>query len=208
IKRYASLIVVAGSEADLGHHVLLDSSATIGRDPQIEMPLQDVGISRKHARIFRDDRLQRYLVEDLGSTNGTRVGGARVTQPTPLGEGDKIVIGSTVLKFAYTDEVELDFHQKLQRLVSTDDLTGLEAKRRFDAAFKAAVRGAGYSGRPVAALMMDMDGLKPINDTYGHHMGAYAIAEVGRLIDQVVGAHGRSCRFGGDEFMAYLSGSD
>src|SRR5262249_14180265 len=109
---------------------------------------------------------------------------------------------------AYTDEVEVDFHEKVQRLVATDDLTGLEAKRRMKASLALSLHAAVENKRLLAVLMMDMDGLKPINDTYGHHMGAFAIAEVGRIIDQVIGAQGRSCRFGGDEFMAYLPGKD
>jgi diguanylate cyclase (GGDEF)-like protein len=204
IRRFASLLVVAGSEADLGMHVLLDRPVHIGRDPGIEMRLEDVGISRRHARIFRDEKRARYLVEDLGSTNGTRLNGVRLSRPHPLAEGDKISVGSTVIRFAYTDEVDVGFHEKLQRIVGLDDLTGLEAKRSFDAAYRIAVRSAVDTGRPLAVLMMDMDGLKPINDTYGHHMGAYAIREVGRLIAQAMGDIGRSCRFGGDEFMAYL----
>src|SRR5262245_45351789 len=80
IKRFASLVVVAGSEADLGHHILLDRPVVIGRDPAIEMPLADVGISRKHARVFRDEKRARYVVEDLGSTNGTRLNGVRLSK--------------------------------------------------------------------------------------------------------------------------------
>jgi diguanylate cyclase (GGDEF)-like protein len=207
VRRFASLVVVGGSEADLGLHVLLDRPVVIGRDPTIELPLQDSGISRRHARVFRDEKLGRYLVEDLGSTNGTRLGGARVARPTPLDEGDKILIGSTVLKFALSDQVEVDFHETLQRMVATDELTGLEAKRRFDASLKIALDGATDSKRQLAVLMMDMDGVKPINDTYGHHMGAYAIGEVGRIIVEVLGDRGRSCRYGGDEFMAFLPGA-
>ncbi|HJZ87130.1 MAG TPA: GGDEF domain-containing protein [Polyangia bacterium] len=207
VRHWASLVVVGGSEADLGRHVLLDRPVTIGRDPQNEMPLQDVGISRRHARVFRDEKVGRYLVEDLGSTNGTRLNGARLHKPTALTEADKIIVGSTVVRFAYTDELEVDFHEKVERMVGTDDLTGLEAKRRFDASFQIALRTAIENGRSLSVLMMDIDGLKPINDTHGHHMGAFVIAEVGRLIDEVLAGHGRSCRFGGDEFMAYLPGT-
>ncbi len=208
VRRFASLVVVGGSDADIGHHVLLTRPVSIGRDPEIEMPLQDAGISRKHARVYRDERLGRYMVEDLGSTNGTRLEGIKLTKPAPLGEGDKIFLGGTVLKFAYTDELEIDFHQKVEQIVGTDHLTGLEARHRFDASYGMAFRAALDSGRPLAVLMMDMDGVKPINDTYGHHVGAYAIAEVGKIIADVLQPHGRSCRYGGDEFMAYLPGVD
>jgi diguanylate cyclase (GGDEF)-like protein len=186
---------------------LLDRTVVVGRDPDIELPLADGGISRRHARIFRDEARGCYMVEDLGSTNGTRLNGGRLGKPHSLAEGDKVILGSTVLKFGYTDEVDADFHQKVLHMMGTDDLTGLEGKRRFAAAFQIAFRAARTARRPLAVLMMDMDGVKPINDTYGHQMGAFAIAEVGRLIDEVLGDHGRSCRYGGDEFMAFLPGA-
>jgi diguanylate cyclase (GGDEF)-like protein len=53
-------------------------------------------------------------------------------------------------------------------------------------------------------MMMDMDGIKQINDTHGHAFGAYAIAETGRIIKRVVGKKGLASRFGGDEFMAFI----
>jgi diguanylate cyclase (GGDEF)-like protein len=51
---------------------------------------------------------------------------------------------------------------------------------------------------------MDMDGLKQINDTHGHEMGGYAIIEVARIIRDTIGEQGETCRFGGDEFIAFL----
>src|SRR5438270_12358089 len=52
--------------------------------------------------------------------------------------------------------------------------------------------------------MLDRDGRKLINDTHGHPVGAHTIAEVGKVIGQVVSPHGAACRFGGDEFAAFL----
>jgi diguanylate cyclase (GGDEF)-like protein len=57
-------------------------------------------------------------------------------------------------------------------------------------------------------LMMDMDGVKQINDTYGHLFGAHVIGEAGRIIARVIDGKGRACRFGGDEFSAFLPGVD
>jgi GGDEF domain-containing protein len=44
--------------------------------------------------------------------------------------------------------------------------------------------------------MMDLDGLKRINDTHGHLFGAYSIQETGKLIARVLGERGEACRFG------------
>jgi two-component system cell cycle response regulator len=206
-RRDAALIVIQGNEADLGNHCLLDRCVTLGRDLDVELPLRDIGISRRHAQVERDV-LGRYVVSDLGSTNGTRVNGELLAAPRPLDEGDKVIVGSTVLRFTYGDETDALFHEKLARVISTDHLTGLVAKRRYDAEYYLALATARQTKRPLAVLMMDMDGLKLINDTHGHHMGSYAIAETGRILGEVIGQEGPTSRYGGDEFAAYLPNHD
>jgi diguanylate cyclase (GGDEF)-like protein len=54
--------------------------------------------------------------------------------------------------------------------------------------------------------MMDLDGIKSINDTHGHLFGAYVIGESGRVIGRVLEKRGFASRFGGDEFIAALPG--
>jgi hypothetical protein len=76
----AALIVIQGNEADLGMHCVLDRPVTLGRDTDAELPLRDVGISRRHAMVEKDV-LGRYVVSDLGSTNGTRVNGDILSAP-------------------------------------------------------------------------------------------------------------------------------
>jgi diguanylate cyclase (GGDEF)-like protein len=57
--------------------------------------------------------------------------------------------------------------------------------------------------------MMDMDGLKKINDTHGHLVGAHSIATVGRRLGEIVhAANGVVSRFGGDEFSAFVPNAD
>jgi pSer/pThr/pTyr-binding forkhead associated (FHA) protein len=62
-------------------------AGTLGDDPEL---------SRRHASISRDDG--RFVVEDLGSTNGTIVNGSQISTPTPAGPGDSISVGSSVLR--------------------------------------------------------------------------------------------------------------
>jgi hypothetical protein len=70
--------------------------ATIGRLPECEVALKDRGASRRHAQISLKDDVA--TLTDLGSTNGTEVNGHPV-QTTPLDDGDRITIGTTVLVF-------------------------------------------------------------------------------------------------------------
>jgi hypothetical protein len=73
--------------------VLLDGTAlTIGRSPDNDLVLADGRVSRHHARI--SSRAGRLVLTDLGSTNGTLVNGARVTEIV-LGFGDELAMGTT-----------------------------------------------------------------------------------------------------------------
>jgi diguanylate cyclase (GGDEF)-like protein len=201
----AALVVLQGSEGDIGTHVLLDRPVVIGRDPSVELPLVDEGISRRHCTVTCKEGV--FWLEDLRSTNGTVLNGeSLVKAPKELKPGDRIHLGSCVVKFTFSDALEVGYHAQMDTLIGTDDLTGLIAKRRFDAAYVRAVDAARASGGKLAVLMLDLDGLKQINDTHGHPVGAHTIAEVGRLIGSAIGSRGAACRFGGDEFAAFLPG--
>ena len=90
------LVVTAGSLA--GQTVDLDNNAavTIGRAPESTLVLTDDYASSHHARLVPRDG--QWLIEDLGSTNGTYLDKTKVTRPTPVPPGAKVRIGKTVLE--------------------------------------------------------------------------------------------------------------
>ncbi len=208
-RKLATLLVVQGSEADLGAHASIGRRAVIGRDPGAELALCDARASKHHAAVDAIDGWGgrvRYEIRDLGSTNGTAVNGKRVAGARKLKDGDKISVAGTVLRFSIADEVDVAFQAQVEAMLSTDDLTGLRSRRRFDAALDEAVRAAKAKRRPLAMLVLDVDGLKAINDLHGHATGAFTIGEIGRLLSAVLGERGVASRFGGDEFVAFLPG--
>jgi len=75
---------------------LTDQQITIGRADDATLVLSDDYASTRHARLFPQDG--QWLVEDLGSTNGTYLDRQKVTQPTPVPIGVPIRIGKTVLE--------------------------------------------------------------------------------------------------------------
>jgi pSer/pThr/pTyr-binding forkhead associated (FHA) protein len=75
---------------------LSDTQITIGRADDATLVLTDDYASTRHARLFPQDG--QWLVEDLGSTNGTYLDRQKVTQPTPVPVGVPIRIGKTVLE--------------------------------------------------------------------------------------------------------------
>ncbi len=86
-----SLVAISGDKA--GTTYPLGRQMRLGRKEDNDIPINDVKASRYHALIERTAS-GGYQVTDLGSSNGTRVNDARIAQPTPLNEGDRISIGN------------------------------------------------------------------------------------------------------------------
>jgi Inner membrane component of T3SS, cytoplasmic domain len=80
-----------GERADLAQAPIL-----IGRGADAAIRLDDDYVSTRHARIASSG--DQWFVEDLGSTNGTYIGSARLTQPTTLTLGTQVRIGKTLLE--------------------------------------------------------------------------------------------------------------
>ena len=203
-ERVGSLVVIAGAAADIGTHVLVRSEVVIGR-AGADLTLRDARISRRHVRIWREG--EQFWVEDLGSTNGVTVNGRPLRSQTSIGDTDKVCLGATVVKFALVDEIEAAFLIQMAKLAGTDPLTGLHATHKFDSLLEEAVRTARLTQTGLAVLMMDLDGLKQVNDRHGHRFGAHTISQIGAALGRLLMGRGEGCRFGGDEFSAYLPGA-
>ena len=108
-----------------------------------------------------------------------------------------VVLGGTLLD---NSRLFLQVHQ----LASTDPLTGLANYRRLVDVLEAEIERSGRTGRGFAVMLLDLDGLKTINDQYGHQVGSRAL----RRLADVLRVHSRSmdtaARYGGDEFAIVL----
>jgi two-component system, cell cycle response regulator len=197
-------ILTCMSGQQVGRRIMLaDDHITLGRSPDATIMLQDTCVSRLHLAIQYDASCREYRIQDLESSNGTLLNETRVAEAM-LRDGDKIIIGHTMLRFSWADALDLRFQNEIEHLINIDELTGLVVKRRFDEELNRFAAVARKQHTCLAMMMMDMDGIKQINDTHGHAFGAYAIAETGRIIKRVVGKKGLASRFGGDEFMAFI----
>jgi len=92
--RRATLRVTAGP--DVGRRFAVAGGAILGRLPECDVSLDDPSVSRRHARVGRQDGI--WFVEDLGSTNGTRVGDRTVSR-SDLSDGDELRLGNVRLVF-------------------------------------------------------------------------------------------------------------
>jgi diguanylate cyclase (GGDEF)-like protein len=93
-------------------------------------------------------------------------------------------------------------------LARIDVLTGLGNRRALDEALTAQAALADRTGRPVAALVGDLDGFKRINDLHGHHTGDQLLRDVSVVLRKVVRRPDACFRWGGDEFVVLLGDAD
>lgn len=104
-----------------------------------------------------------------------------------------VVVGIVTAKLA-------EDGRRLGQLAATDDLTGLHNLRSFEARLERLIRTSRETRTPLAMLVLDVDRLKSINDTYGHLAGAEAVRLVGHTLPAQLTVDAVACRYGGDEF--------
>jgi diguanylate cyclase (GGDEF)-like protein len=97
---------------------------------------------------------------------------------------------------------------EVQRLAVTDPLTGLYNRHKFDEAIEVEVERARRYSRPLSLIMIDLDGLKGINDRYGHPAGDKALKLVAEVIQNQIRTIDLPARIGGDEFLVILPEAD
>ena len=94
--------------------------------------------------------------------------------------------------------------QQLERLASTDALTGLLNRRRFLSMARHELRRAARLGEPLSLALVDIDHFKQINDTHGHAAGDAALQRLAEMCRRHLRDIDLIARFGGDEFALLL----
>jgi diguanylate cyclase (GGDEF)-like protein len=122
--------------------------------------------------------------------------------PFTIAQFFKVGSYAVVLGGALLDNVRL--FEQVRQLAVTDSLTGLSNYRTLINVMETEVQRSRRTGRPFALLLLDLDGLKAINDHHGHLVGSRAICRLA----SVLRIHSRSmdtaARYGGDEFAVVL----
>jgi diguanylate cyclase (GGDEF)-like protein len=193
------LVVIAGP--GLGRRLDLGAPVVeIGRGDDCTFAVPGDQVSRKHASIHRI--LGKYVVADLGSTNGTFVNGERIEQQS-LKDGDQIRVGELVLKYMESN-LERHYHEQLVSQARSDSLTGALNKRVFDEDFARAAAQARAAETPLCLVLFDIDRFKAINDALGHQAGDEVLSEVAATTRDALPADASLYRVGGEEFAVVL----
>jgi diguanylate cyclase (GGDEF)-like protein len=97
-----------------------------------------------------------------------------------------------------------NMHEEKARQAVTDGLTGISNRRFFNETFAKEFERAKRYGTSLSLAIFDLDFLKKINDTFGHHVGDEAIKSIGALVGKSCRAVDLAARFGGEEFCLLL----
>jgi two-component system cell cycle response regulator len=111
---------------------------------------------------------------------------------------------SRALERRYLIKENQRLFNEIQRLAMTDQLTGLYNRRKLMDGLEIEVQRVHRYGRPLSLIMIDLDNLKGINDTFGHAAGDAALQLIADAIQEHIRRVDLPARVGGDEFMILL----
>jgi diguanylate cyclase (GGDEF)-like protein len=97
---------------------------------------------------------------------------------------------------------------KLEKLATSDELTGLGNKRAFDRYIEAEVARADRESGDMSVVFLDLDFFKSVNDNYGHQAGDAVLAAFGDRLTRILRPYDRAFRYGGEEFVVVAPGAD
>jgi diguanylate cyclase (GGDEF)-like protein len=129
------------------------------------------------------------------------------TEPRDWSIDDISTIGSLADNLSVAIE-NAELHQEIARQAVTDGLTGVANRRSFNESFSREFERARRYNEPLSLVIIDLDFLKKINDTYGHKAGDDAIASIGKLLKQSSRVSDVAARYGGEEFCLLLPNTE
>jgi two-component system cell cycle response regulator len=112
-----------------------------------------------------------------------------------------------VRKKRYAERLRVRVQQSIEMAV-TDMLTGLHNRRYMDTHLGTLVDDANRRGKPLAALVLDIDYFKSINDTHGHDAGDEVLRDFAQRLRKSVRGIDLACRYGGEEFVVAMPDTD
>ena len=198
----ACLVLIYPPGPDMGKRFPLDRSEfVLGRGTDCDIQVDRDSVSRRHAKIYRSETA--WIVQDLGSTNGSYVNDHPIHEAT-LRDGDFLKIGAAIFKFLTGANIEVSYHEEIYRMTIIDGLTGVANKRHFLEFLEREMARCMRYGRPLSLVMFDIDHFKQVNDTHGHLTGDYVLKEIAKRLSQRIRREELLARYGGEEFAAVL----
>jgi diguanylate cyclase (GGDEF)-like protein len=138
---------------------------------------------------------------------GVVLGSVLVARPTAISELDRSRVRDSVVQAAPILANQRNLALAELRAAS-DALTGLPNRRAADEALKRMAAHAGRQVSPLAAVLLDLDHFKQVNDIHGHEQGDQALAAIGQILSSTLRVSDFAARYGGEEFLVLLPDTD
>jgi diguanylate cyclase (GGDEF)-like protein len=189
-----------------------EDTVTVGRTTEAQFVLAHPTLSRVHAKFtwMKIGAEWHMMVEDQQSTNGVTVNGAKVDSAW-LNEGDRVGLGDAMLRFQMLSPNELAERDRLiakATKAETDPLTGLGTRHYMDEMVPKLFSECEARGIPLSLCILDLDHFKKVNDTLGHQTGDEVLKAASGVVARQIRASDIGIRFGGEEIMVFLPGSN
>jgi diguanylate cyclase (GGDEF)-like protein len=138
---------------------------------------------------------------------GQVIGSVLVVSKASIGSNDRVRVRESVSQAAPILANQRNLKIAETRAAS-DALTGLPNRRAADDTLKRMAAHAGRSASSLAAILLDIDYFKKLNDQHGHEAGDRALALIGRIITSTIRGSDFAARYGGEEFLMLLPDTD
>ncbi|HTK37319.1 MAG TPA: diguanylate cyclase [Pyrinomonadaceae bacterium] len=135
----------------------------------------------------------------------TLIGAVSLYSREPSGYGEEhLRLLETISRIAADAVAKSLRHLEAETYALTDPMTGLPNARSLHAQFEKEAARAMRGGTSFQLLMLDLDGFKAVNDTFGHKTGDLMLKEIGRIISSQLRDYDFLARYAGDEFVAIV----
>jgi GGDEF domain-containing protein len=198
------LIRMDGSEVGKVIRLNRERQFVIGRRQDCDLVLNYEGVSRQHARLVYMGGA--FLLEDLGSANGTVVGSDPISRHK-LHDGDVIQLGPWVsIRYSVTDSQEEQMLRQLYEAAVRDSLTGAYNREYLAERLRSEVAFAARHATETALVLFDIDHFTRVNDGFGHQAGDAVLIALVDQINKTMRAEDVLARYGGEEFASSMRG--
>jgi two-component system, cell cycle response regulator len=223
---YFPRVVVLGADGDglrvMGAHGIPPTGSTIPKPAEASVVRHaasrgstllvshlDASIDGPLAALLPES--QNILVTPLVGDSGRLLGAVLAEHGLRRGSRAERRVVATVERFAAHASLALRnaaLLGEVQRLATTDPLTGVANRRSFEAALETELARTARTGQPTALIMLDIDRFKALNDAHGHQAGDEVLEGFARVLRAGAREYDTVGRFGGEEFTIVMPGCD